>query len=207
MDTSYYDRRLTINVLLKEKQGIFTNCIYEYNDTLQYVNKYYFSINNKDYLGHQVTKDELCFFSIDNTVNKNCVKIEYLNSGVDNKNITLDLYNTYYINYIQVVNVDGNNIYFSLNNKTNITSYFLGFCKINSVYNVSYFTTSPEEINVLKVKCANGLLLQMYNKQNNLYSRIMDLIEINTVKIEINDYNIDRFMIYLNNIVLESDDV
>ena len=186
VDASYYDRRLTINVLLKEKQGIFTNCIYEYNDTLQFINKYYFSINNKDYLGHQVTKDELCFFSIDNTVNENCVKIEYLNSGVDNKNITLDLYNTYYINYVQVVNVDGNNIYFSLNNITNKASYFLGFCKINSVYNVSYFTTSPEGINVIKAKCANGLLLQMYNKQDKLYSRVMDLIEINTIKTETN---------------------
>lgn len=182
VDTSFYNRRLTVNVLLKEKQGIYTNCIYEYNDLLQYVDKYYFTINNKDYLGHQVTENDLCFYSIDHSINNNCVKIEYLNNGVENKNILLDLQNIYFVNNVDVVNIEGNDIYFSMKNIGYNTSYFLGFCKVNSIFGVSYFSCTTEEIGLISTKITNGILLNFYYKQDKIYSRIIDLIEIETVQ-------------------------
>jgi len=182
VDTSYYDRRLTINIMFKEKQGIFTNCIYEYNDKLEFQNKYYFSITNKDYIGHQVTGTEICFYSIDHSVNSNCVKIEYLHNNIENKNILLDLYNVYYINDIEVVSIDGNEIYFSLKQKTANKSYFLGYCKVSSFNGVTYFNTTVEENNVIKSKITNGQLINIYNENNKTYCKTLKLLEIQTIQ-------------------------
>lgn len=202
IDTSYYDRRLTINIQFKEKQGLFTNCIYEYNDRLELVDKYYFTIENKDYICHQVTRDEICIFAIDYSVNSDCVKVEYLQNNVENKNILLDLYNNYVINNIEIVNVEGNDIYICMNNKTIKGNHFLGYCKVNSLNKVTYFSTTTEDINIIKSKISNGILINFYSVNNRIYTKILKLIEIKTINY---DNNLEKNIIkklYVNCIEL-----
>ena len=184
VDASYYDRRITVNVLLRENKGIYTNCIYEYNDELEFINEYYFSLLNKDYLGHQVTSSELCIYTINNFEKEKYVTIEYLNFNVDNKQITLDLQNNYVINNIKVVHVDGNSIYFSMHNKSNITSNFIGYCKVESTNDVTYYPNTSESINIIETKICNNLLTQLYYKDGELYTRIENFVYIRSVKVE-----------------------
>ena len=66
---------------------VITNTIFEYNDNLELYKKYDFNTQNKDYLGFVITVKDVCIFSIDHSISKYCVNLQYLNDGVYNKNV------------------------------------------------------------------------------------------------------------------------
>lgn len=195
IDSSFYNTRLTINVLLKENKNvngvIMSNCILEYNTDLEFIKKYYYDTHSKDYIGHQVTMKDVCYFYLDNITKDNCVKIQYLNNGVINKNIILDLENQSTINNIEVVTVNRDDIYLCLKNGINKDCKFLGFAKVNSENGLAYFTTTAENINVISSKISNGYIINTFKQNdNNIYYKNYNLLEI-TKKINILDDSIE----------------
>ena len=136
-------------------------------------------------MGHQVTKNDICFYAIDNRVNSNCVKVEYINKGVYIKNILLDLENENSINNVEVINVNNDDIYFCLKNGINKDCEFLGFTRINSEDGVNYYTTTSESIDILSSKISNGYIINTFIRNDNLLFKTYNLIEIQTI---INEY-------------------
>lgn len=181
MDTSFYNGRITINLSLKNNKIIdgmeYTNVIVEYNDNLIDVNKYYYSLKNKDYLGYKVLEKDICFYSIDHLVNDKCVKIQFLNTGVYNKNILLDRQNLYNINDIEVISIKNNTMYICLKYHTLTDDYFLGYAKINSENGVNYYTITPNNIRIFKSENPN-YIINSYIKGNKIYREKVSLTEI-----------------------------
>lgn len=202
IDTSFYDYRITINIAYKENIMInnveYTNCIYEYDERLQLQNQYHFSLKNKDYITYQVTKNDVCFFSIDHSVNSEYVKVQYLNNEIDIKIIELSRENMYNINDIKVITVNENDIYMMLNSKKLNKKNFLGFAKINTFDGVKYFSVTPSEISVLNSKVYNNNIYNTYIKDNKLYNKIYNLIEIIASTFENSNYNITKKTVIVN---------
>ncbi len=201
VDTSFYDTRIVINITLKhnfiENNVTYTNCMIEYNDQLQYVNKYYFNIQYKDYIGFQVSKKDLCYFAIDKLNNKKCVSVYYLNDTF-NKIIELDLEKEYYINYVEVVTVNKDNIYLCLKYRQNNKYAFLGFAKINSESGNKYFSVTAQETNILNSKIYKGYIVNSYIKNNNFYCNSYNLIEIETNESIIENYTLTQKEVLVN---------
>lgn len=207
-DTSFYNNRITVNIAYKEDVLVnnveMTNCIYEYDEYMNLVEKYFLTLKNKDYLGYQVTTSEICFFSIDYNVSKEYVKIQYLNKGVEIKNIELSRENFYNINNVEVVEINNNDIYFALKYDQVSTNYFLGFAKANSTSGVEYFSTTPLELKVIDSSISNNYIYNTYIKNNRLCYKCYNLLEIYETKIIKNDYDITRKNVVVNGKYLEN---
>lgn len=209
LDTSFYNNRITINIAFKEDILVnnveMTNCIYEYDEYLNLVEKYYLTLKNKEYLGYQVTTSEICFFSIDYNKSKEYVKVQYLNNGVEIKNIELSRENLYNINNIEVVCISNNDIYLALKYHKVSMDYFLGFAKVNSTNGVEYFSATPQEFKVINSKINNNYIYNTYIKNDNLYYKSYNLLEIYETKFIKNDYNVTRKNIVVNGNYLEQE--
>lgn len=195
---SFYERRITFNVSFKINVDYYTNCIYEYNDLLMFVDKYYFSLLNIDYLGYQVTGSELCFYGINHSKNSNCVYIQYLQDEVENKYLILDLQNQYSINQVKIINVSDNDIYFSIRNKKGKEYINLGYCKVNSYNGIIYLNHTPEFIQLTSSKVYNNKLINTYYKDGILYTREIQLIEISLIDYSFNYYSGTRKELFVN---------
>lgn len=207
LDTSFYNNRITINIAFKEDILVnnveMTNCVYEYDEYLNLVEKYYLTLKNKEYLGYQVTTSEICYFSIDYNVSKEYVKIQYLNNCVEIKNIELSRENLYNINNIEVVGISNNDIYLALKYHKVSNDYFLGYAKASSTNGVEYFSTTPLELKIIDSKISNNYICNTYIKNNKLYYRNYNLLEIYETKIIKNDYDVTRKSVSVNGVALE----
>ncbi len=201
-DVSFYERRITFNASLITNIDHYTNCIYEYNDMLELVNKYYFSLLTIDYRGYQVTGSELCFYGINSSKDNDCIYIQYLQNNVDNKWLLLDLRNQYFINKVQVINVKDNEIYFSINYQKGDENINLGFCKVDSINGVKYLNHTPEFIDLMYTKVQNNKIINTYFKNENLLSREISLLEI-----EVKEYNFNYYSGIRKNIIVNCRDI
>lgn len=209
LDTSFYNNRLTVNISYKEDVLInnveMTNCVYEYDEYMNLVEKYYLTLKNKEYLGYQVTTSEICFFSIDYNKSKEYVKVQYLNNGVEIKNIELNRENLYNINNIEVVAISNNDIYLALKYHKVSTDYFLGYAKVNSTIGVEYFSTTPLELKIIDSKINNNYIYNTYIKDDKLYYKSYNLLEVYETKITKNDYEVTRKNVVVNGNYLEKE--
>lgn len=207
LDTSFYNNRITVNVAYKEDVLVnnveMTHCIYEYNEYMNLVEKYFLTLKNKDYLGYQVTTSEICFFSIDYNVSKEYVKIQYLNKGVEIKNIELSRENFYNINNVEAVQINNNDIYLALKYHNVSNDYFLGFAKISSVIGVEYYGVTPIEIKVLSSNFCNNYFRNTYIKDNKLYYNDYNLLEIYESYVKNKGYDVTRKNVIVNGEYLE----
>jgi len=182
IDSSFYGSRIGVNIAFKTYSNIngavMTYCIYEYNDRLEYVNKYYYNTKSKDYLGFQLTIKDVCYYSINYSENKYCVNICYLNYGVDYKNIYFELENNSNINDVEIIAVNRNDIYFCLKNHMDSDYKFIGFAKINSSKGIEYFPQTVENIQVLNSKINNNYIVNTYLKDDKIYFKNFNLIEV-----------------------------
>lgn len=205
--TSFYNMRIAINIGYKTNitvnNVIMTNCIYEYNDNLEFINNYYYNGQYKDYIGFQLTNKDVCIYAIDNWNNNKCVNIQYLNYGVDIKNIYLELENQYSINDVKVISINENDIYFCLKNRELNNNQFIGFAKVNSINGVKYFSKTPEQISILSSKISNGYIINTYKKNNKIYYKSFNLIEILTKNNNENDIIISKKSVIVNTISTE----
>lgn len=201
-DVSFYENKITFNASLKENiivsGATITNVIYEYDETLELKNTYPFSTKYNDYLGYQITHSEICFFAIDRNINDKCVRIQYLNKGVINKNIYLELENEYPINRVEVVNINGLDLYLNIKYDDITFQYDLGYCKVNSINGVVYYTHTPVKQRALKAKISNGELIKTFYENDKLYSQKQSLIEITTIENPSKDRLVKGKIVYVN---------
>lgn len=204
IDSSFYDSRIAINISFKENIKInnvsFSNAIIEYTDLLEYYNCYYYSLYNKDYYGCQITQTDVCVFLIDNSINKNCITIQYLNNDINNKQVSLDLETKYNVNRINVFNIDKNNIYLSMYYHQGNNDYFLGFAKVCSEKGVSYYPVTTTEKRVIKTKICDGIIKNLYYNNDLLYYESYNLIEILSNFNQHKDYDLLEKTVKVNGI-------
>lgn len=204
IDSSFYDSRIAINISFKENikvnNVIYTNAIIEFTDVLEYYNCYYYSLYNKNYLGFNITLTDVCIFLVDNSINKNCITVQYLNNDVQHKQITLDLETKYNINKVQVFNINKNNIYLTLNYHKINGDYFLGFAKLNSDKGVTYYPLTPTEKSIINSTICKGIIKNIFYKNDFLCCETYNLIEILSDFYEFDDHNLIKKSVIVNGI-------
>ena len=209
VDTSFYNTRIAINILHKNNiivnNYVITNTIFEYNDNLELYKKYDFNTQNKDYLGFVITVKDVCIFSIDHSISKYCVNLQYLNDGVYNKNVLFDLENQYNINNIQEIIVNNNDIYFCMKYQSTTDNQFLGFCKVNSDQGIKYYSRTIDSVNVFNSKINNGYIINTYKKDKKIYYKSYNLIEIFTKDYQYNEKEETKKHVIVNGISTKND--
>lgn len=193
VDCYFHNSRITTHIKYNKKRevngNLFSDAIYEIDDSLSISNVKMFNLNNDDYLGYGVGDNIIFYLGIDKK-KSNCVKVQYLHDDCLNKQIFLDKTEVYDINNASIIAIKGDSVYLSLSHKKGSTSHFIGYSRTNLGGETTYFKDLNINSLPFKMNFYLGNLYTNYYKEDILYTKKVDLIEFRNVDIDDSDYQV-----------------